>query len=138
MGLYEKTDSMIRPVPLFARSLFGLLAVVMPVAEAAAEGMEKVPRKERKPLLSQDNPSDHYFYGYLQWKEGERYEKSDPQRSWLCFRSALRRFLEIQKQWPDWKPDIVGLRITRSQAHLAAFEERMGWSEPAPSKGSER
>lgn len=121
-----------RLIPLLAWFLFGLVAAVTPVAKAAGEGVEK------RPLVSQDNPSDHYFYGYLQWGEGERYEKSDPQRSWLCFRSAIRRFLEIRKQWPDWKPDIVGLRITRSQAHLADFEERMGWSEPVPSKGSER
>ena len=120
---------MIRPIPFLTLFVFGLLAVVMPTSGAAGESMETIPRKEKKALLQQDNPSDHYFYGYLQWKEGEHHEKSDPQRSWLCYRSAIRRFLDIQARWPDWKADIVGLRIRRSQAHLADFEVGMGWRE---------
>jgi hypothetical protein len=69
-----------------------------------------------------DNPSDHYYEGWLR-KEGEKPRKAGkPEEAKEPIRAALLQFKGVQKKWPDWKKEMVENRIKMTEEILKSLE----------------
>ena len=107
-----------------ARFLVLLLLAVLP--SAARDEGQAPPRPKEKISDLTGEPADHYYQGWLELKEGEKcQEAGDLQHARLLYGGALKRFLGVRKQWPDWKKDMVGKRISHAQERLEDLEKKM-------------
>lgn len=114
-----------KPISLLV--LTALLVALSPIAWAG-EGREKpTPREEEKIPELEGDPSDHYFEGYLIYKEGEKLQKDGKlEGAQTCLQRALGKFKGVRKKWPDWKQETVGNRIRVTEEMLKSLEKEDG------------
>lgn len=116
-------------ISLFA--LTGLLATLPTLAWAADKEREKSPRKEEEEIPElEGEPSDHYFGGYLLFKDGESLRKEGRlEEAERCLHRALGKFKGVRKKWPAWKKEIVEMRVEKTEEALKSLEKEMGKEE---------
>lgn len=100
--------------------LLSLAALPSPVLGADHPALPSPPRCEEG---LKDDPSDHYYEGWLRWMEGEKLRKAGkPEEAKEPIRAALLQFKGVQKRWPDWKKEMVENRIKMTEEILKALE----------------
>lgn len=60
-----------------------------------------------------NDPSDGYFRGYNKTREAEKAE--NPERAAALYAEALASFKKVQKDFPQWKPEMVQNRIGQTE-----------------------
>ncbi len=71
------------------------------------------------------DPSDVYFQGYLAARTAEQMEAAgDHVRAAEKYRKAGEMFGSVLKYYPNWKPEMVGLRAEKTREALANAEDK--------------
>ena len=109
------------------RPVFLLLCLSLAALPSAVLGEDQParpspPKGEEGVSNLKDDSSDHYYEGWLRWKEGEKLRKAGkPEAAKEPIRAAWLQFKGVQKKWPDWKKDMVESRIKMTEETLKSL-----------------
>lgn len=95
------------------------------VREQQAEKQEAVWAEWRAkwiPEKLEGDPSDYYFEAYLRVRRAEQVE-GDARKRHLT--DAIDAFENLRKQVPDWKPEMVEARLSKTRAALAEQQDNL-------------